>query len=111
MSVSALLFFFKQKTAYEMRISDWSSDVFSSDRGPGRRPALRHQRRAGPQPRRPAPADLRAAGDREARPLDRRIRVAGRALRADQHDPAGVRWKERRVWKEWLSEWRCRLSA
>src|SRR3546814_8608826 len=25
------LFFFKQKTAYEMRISDWSSDVCSSD--------------------------------------------------------------------------------
>src|SRR3546814_3790002 len=25
------LFLFKQKTAYEMRISDWSSDVFSSD--------------------------------------------------------------------------------
>src|SRR3546814_2724578 len=25
------MFFFKQKTAYEMRISDWSSDVFSSD--------------------------------------------------------------------------------
>src|SRR3546814_754477 len=25
------IFFFKQKTAYEMRISDWSSDVFSSD--------------------------------------------------------------------------------
>src|SRR3546814_2009872 len=24
-------FFFKQKTAYEMRISDWSSDVCSSD--------------------------------------------------------------------------------
>src|SRR3546814_14851606 len=24
-------FFFKQKTSYEMRISDWSSDVFSSD--------------------------------------------------------------------------------
>src|SRR3546814_13819592 len=30
------LFFFKQKTAYEMRISDWSSDVCSSD--------LQHQR-------------------------------------------------------------------
>src|SRR3546814_7812017 len=29
--VSLLLFFFKQKTAYEMRISDWSSDVCSSD--------------------------------------------------------------------------------
>src|SRR3546814_3107205 len=45
-----LLFFFKQKTAYEMRISDWSSDVCSSDlsRGstafmvncPGRRPGV-----------------------------------------------------------------------
>src|SRR3546814_970448 len=31
-----LVFFFKQKTAYEMRISDWSSDVCSSD--------LRHRR-------------------------------------------------------------------
>src|SRR3546814_939984 len=28
-------FFFKQKTAYEMRISDWSSDVCSSDLLPG----------------------------------------------------------------------------
>src|SRR3546814_4459352 len=27
----ASFFFFKQKTAYEMRISDWSSDVCSSD--------------------------------------------------------------------------------
>src|SRR3546814_5454714 len=27
-------FFFKQKTAYEMRISDWSSDVCSSDLSP-----------------------------------------------------------------------------
>src|SRR3546814_9996428 len=26
-----VIFFFKQKTAYEMRISDWSSDVCSSD--------------------------------------------------------------------------------
>src|SRR3546814_5568911 len=26
-----IVFFFKQKTAYEMRISDWSSDVCSSD--------------------------------------------------------------------------------
>src|SRR3546814_4890332 len=29
--VFLLVFFFKQKTAYEMRISDWSSDVCSSD--------------------------------------------------------------------------------
>src|SRR3546814_20441334 len=27
----AIFYFFKQKTAYEMRISDWSSDVCSSD--------------------------------------------------------------------------------
>src|SRR3546814_5811327 len=31
MSSSDFFFFFKQKTAYEMRISDWSSDVCSSD--------------------------------------------------------------------------------
>src|SRR3546814_9780893 len=29
--VCSFFFFFKQKTAYEMRISDWSSDVCSSD--------------------------------------------------------------------------------
>src|SRR3546814_2297264 len=29
--VYSLVFFFKQKTAYDMRISDWSSDVCSSD--------------------------------------------------------------------------------
>src|SRR3546814_5862094 len=29
--IFAVCFFFKQKTAYEMRISDWSSDVCSSD--------------------------------------------------------------------------------
>src|SRR3546814_6313303 len=31
-SGTSTFFFFKQKTAYEMRISDWSSDVCSSDR-------------------------------------------------------------------------------
>src|SRR3546814_5621549 len=30
---SVLFFFFKQKTAYDLRISDWSSDVCSSDLG------------------------------------------------------------------------------
>src|SRR3546814_3944215 len=29
--IYVFFFFFKQKTAYEMRISDWSSDVCSSD--------------------------------------------------------------------------------
>src|SRR3546814_1184886 len=37
-------FFFKQKTAYEMRISDWSSDVCSSDLPD------RHRRRDTPAP-------------------------------------------------------------
>src|SRR3546814_10757043 len=39
-----VFFFFKQKTAYEMRISDWSSDVCSSDLAGGagfRAPSLR----------------------------------------------------------------------
>src|SRR3546814_2668504 len=46
-------FFFKQKTPYDMRISDWSSDVCSSDLplvdmiGPGHAPFLQ-QRRAVP---------------------------------------------------------------
>src|SRR3546814_7780524 len=31
MFIALFVFFFKQKTAYEMRISDWSSDVCSSD--------------------------------------------------------------------------------
>src|SRR3546814_10000147 len=35
-----VFFFFKQKTAYEMRISDWSSDVCSSDL---RSPPARHR--------------------------------------------------------------------
>src|SRR3546814_2013181 len=43
------VFFFKQKTAYEMRISDWSSDVFSSDLRYG---CLGYRRRASyPHPR------------------------------------------------------------
>src|SRR3546814_4437272 len=38
-------FFFKQKTAYEMRISDWSSDVCSSDLAPRHRAVhARHHR-------------------------------------------------------------------
>src|SRR3546814_6826087 len=36
MKFGVFFFFFKQKTAYEMRISDWSSDVCSSDLVGGR---------------------------------------------------------------------------
>src|SRR3546814_9066710 len=55
-----VVFFFKQKTAYEMRISDWSSDVCSSDLRmfilyssvlkrwtPGSGPVARRQNRVG----------------------------------------------------------------
>src|SRR3546814_10544969 len=38
-----VFFFFKQKTAYEMRISDWSSDVCSSDLLPAPGPRTRRR--------------------------------------------------------------------
>src|SRR3546814_13259562 len=50
-----LFFFFKQKTAYEMRISDWSSDVCSSDL-PRRRPRPAVDVRARPRRRTARPA-------------------------------------------------------
>src|SRR3546814_2212197 len=43
LDVVVVFFFFKQKTAYDMRISDWSSDVCSSDLPP----VLRGARRSG----------------------------------------------------------------
>src|SRR3546814_19165680 len=57
----SVCFFFKQKTAYEMRISDWSSDVCSSDlsRCCARwRPGARRRRR---------PATCRATRSEERR--------------------------------------------
>src|SRR3546814_5037633 len=65
--VCLCVFFFKQKTAYEMRISDWSSDVCSSDlrarirpRLPDRRPRLSDPDRpkSGPGERSPGPFSL-----------------------------------------------------
>src|SRR3546814_4436253 len=41
--VAVFFFFFKQKTAYEMRISDWSSDVCSSDLYGKARPGQRRR--------------------------------------------------------------------
>src|SRR3546814_16380318 len=55
-----LFFFFKQKTAYEMRISDWSSDVCSSDLRLRERPDEEDQRR-----------DPRIAGQRPAVRVER----------------------------------------
>src|SRR3546814_5545285 len=74
-------FFFKQKTAYEMRISDWSSDVCSSDlhlgRGPCRHGQADRRRGAGADRgtdalRRQAGADGAAAAERRAGEKDRK---------------------------------------
>src|SRR3546814_4557696 len=65
-------FFFKQKTAYEMRISDWSSDVCSSDLRPRPRPDRRDDGGARPGPGRHAPC-----GQRPRRPGRRPERRGG----------------------------------
>src|SRR3546814_7107960 len=77
-------FFFKQKTAYEMRISDWSSDVCSSDLGTPDVGGLRQQcAQAGSggdrwrQPRRPRER-------RRSTARGGRTRAASRASDTDQ---------------------------
>src|SRR3546814_9707424 len=102
-------FFFKQKTAYEMRISDWSSDVCSSDLTRGGDRA-----RTGAQ----YPAPPRTARRRRSRSR------AGEAIRPqrahvqanrDRGRPAvGVaacRSEERRVGKESVSTCRSREAT
>src|SRR3546814_3519492 len=81
-----IFFFFKQKTAYEMRISDWSSDVCSSDLD-----------------------DLLQAviGCRQRGVQRRRLARTGGA--GNQHDAIG-RSEERRVGKECVSTCRSRWS-
>src|SRR3546814_2647198 len=88
-----IFFFFKQKTAYEMRISDWSSDVCSSDLAiqtrrtalcanprtrdavPTRRPALGRTDRLRPGPG----AKLAADGVRRATDHRRAVERSGLA--------------------------------
>src|SRR3546814_4606205 len=67
-------FFFKQKTAYEMRISDWSSDVCSSDLQNRHRasahsipPHARSRSRRWETPRHSHPSDSVAQPTRQAR--------------------------------------------
>src|SRR3546814_5080723 len=73
-----MFFFFKQKAAYEMRISDWSSDVCSSDlhQRDGRQPRGRAGLRPpGLPPAGPRPGEgdrLSIAGVRLASPAARR---------------------------------------
>src|SRR3546814_20981864 len=88
-------FVFKQKTAYEMRISDWSSDVCSSDLGVHRPGAAQAAFRLGDLRRRrldPGP-DLRhgaadAAGDAAG---------AGGAFDLRRRDPGPDRGARKRV--------------
>src|SRR3546814_5857566 len=93
------LFFFKQKTAYEMRISDWSSDVCSSD--------LHAAQPAGVDEGHAAAG--RFGGNQ----------FTGSALGADEQDGAATgdqlldelgRSEERRVGKECVSTCRSRWS-
>src|SRR3546814_4971882 len=96
-------FFFKQKTAYELRISDWSSDVCSSDLI-----ADQHHRHIG--------------GAREAHVRDvafAQIDLGGRSRALDDDDVALAaqpmiafehRSEERRVGKECVSTCRSRWS-
>src|SRR3546814_2374419 len=89
------VFFFKQKTAYEMRISDWSSDVCSSD--------LTAPRNAAP-PRTQRLLEVCATPEPEDS-IDRaRLKRGRRDLRALR------RSEERRVGKECVSTCRSRWS-
>src|SRR3546814_1258146 len=80
-------FFFKQKTAYEMRISDWSSDVCSSDLRAAGQPGA-----ATPGPGGAARPGYRLAG---AAPAAAPARLAGRALRSLQPEIGRASCRER----------------
>src|SRR3546814_2349433 len=116
--VMLVVFFFKQKTAYEMRISDWSSDVCSSDLLPPRADA-------GVRPARPAGAGATLVppprGGRPGGPVGRgRARAWGGGGRP--RGCAGVppvrgrgvgtrpRSEDRRVGKECVSTCKSRWS-
>src|SRR3546814_1909196 len=90
-------FFFKQKTAYEMRISDWSSDVCSSDL---REVAARARRRC---PRFGERSAIGARVDGEERLALADDLPVGKVNRGDRSE-------ERRVGKECVSTCRSRWS-
>src|SRR3546814_5287584 len=100
------VFFFKQKTAYEMRISDWSSDVCSSD--------LCHDGGRGfeaSQNRRQHIID--AGRDRLRRTILATFTPTHQAILGGELDQQAVafrRSEERRVGKECVSTCRSRWS-
>src|SRR3546814_9837601 len=112
--VFVLIVFFKQKTAYEMRISDWSSDVCSSDLARARR--FRDRNR--PSEKRDASPDSRhhllfpcPIGSRlpyRMREIIFDTETTGLAPRAGHR--LVERSEERRVGKEWVRTGRSRWS-
>src|SRR3546814_9099223 len=101
MMYDSVFVFFKQKTAYEMRISDWSSDVCSSDlvsAATAYHEAIEAMRWA---------RSLLASG--RAAPSDIAIATASPAA-YDDHFLALRRSEERRVGKECVSTCRSRWS-
>src|SRR3546814_15811978 len=97
MDVFCFFFFFKQKTAYEMRISDWSSDVCSSDlrRREFLRPSADHGAAiagAGAARLRRT-ADRAAQGGRLSQPLCRRAAHAAVSVRLWAELYAFQRWR------------------
>src|SRR3546814_2192787 len=102
-------FFFKQKTAYEMRISDWSSDVCSSDlHGKGHALIFLHMAQ-----RRHEVAVRRLVVDQDREGL-RLVAPGLQPVEAVLRDEVGRialdRSEERRVGKECVSTCRSRWS-
>src|SRR3546814_3146539 len=99
-----MFFLFKQKTSYAVRISDWSSDVCSSDLGP---------LFAGPSATWMSPMSLhgRTCGvSREQRATCFPYERIRNRLDVSSACPANSRSEERRVGKEWVSKCRSRWS-
>src|SRR3546814_2111699 len=107
MVFAVIFFFFKQKTAYEMRISDWSSDVCSSDLRPSGPGAVADGRRHRVPVAQPGyrGRHMAEAGEVEGGFLTDCDCLAGAAEAA----PAR-RSEERRVGKECVSTCRSRWS-
>src|SRR3546814_6653807 len=97
-----VFFLFKQKTAYEMRISDWSSDVCSSDLGL----AYRDEEAAAVRQHREGFGTIGGPGAGVDEPADE----AGLVGLGQPGEPAGQRSEERRVGKECVSTCRSRWS-
>src|SRR3546814_12652749 len=106
-----VFFFFKQKTAYELRISDWSSDVCSSDLvGPGIHAdydSVMASFDAAPAGKRSVRRDLLTGNMFLAMDLSAQYKV-GSAVSFQDKD--GMRSEERRVGKECVSTCRSRWS-